>query len=75
MLCVMKIIFLNTLQSFKLSRYTFILCCSDSGMDVGHGYGSIFVSFFIYLKDRSVIQMSEYVSDTDTFGKMKSPCN
>ena len=31
---------------------------------VRHGYCLIFVSFSIYLKDRSVIPMSEYVSDT-----------
>ena len=31
---------------------------------VRHGYCSIFVSFSIYLKDQSVIPMSEYVSDT-----------
>ena len=42
---------------------------------VRHGYCSIFVSFFIYLKDRSVIPMSEYVLDMGTPGKMKSPCN
>ena len=42
---------------------------------VWHGYYSIFVSFSIYLKDWSVIPMSEYVSDTGASGKMKSPCN
>ena len=42
---------------------------------VRQGYCSIFVSFSIYLKDRTIIHMSEYVSDTGTSGKMKSPSN
>ena len=42
---------------------------------VRHGYCSIFVSFSISLKDRSVIPISEYVSDTGTSRKMKSSSN
>ena len=42
---------------------------------VRHGYCLIFVSFSISLKDRSIIPMSKYVSDTGTSWKMKSPSN
>ena len=42
---------------------------------VRYGYYSIYINFFIYLKDRSIIPIFEYVSDMSSFEKMKSLCN